>query len=205
MKYLVRLVILTAVVATVFTFSAVRPAGAIACGPLLFDQVLSAPQSGTINVIAGHVYYLYYDGVLFQIYTAPTTGPVPYNFPAAHVQLVDITVGCAPAAFFNPGDGRVDPRPGDRVAVYCNTSATPPTLDVWGVTNDSIGHRLFTFAYADLLSAGSKGILKKVEPLGSVFASTDGNGNFLVKWYGGPAGAIGTKDFAKSFACGFAK
>jgi hypothetical protein len=108
------------------------------------------------------------------------------------------------ASFFNPGDGRVDPLPGDLVAVYCNTAATPPTLDVWGVTNDSLGHRLFKFTYADLLKAGKSGIMKKVEPLGSIFASTDGSGDFTVRWFGGPDAANGANDFAKSFTCNFA-
>ena len=68
-----------------------------------------------------------------------------------------------------------------------------------------MGHRLFTFTVADLLKAGKAGILKHVEPMGSVFAATDGNGDFVAQWFGGPANATGTKDFAKTFTCGYAK
>jgi hypothetical protein len=87
--------------------------------------------------------------------------------------------------------------------VYCNTSANSPTVDVWGVTNDSQGHRLYTFKYADLVAAGSAGILKKVEPLGSVSATVSGLNTFVVRWYGGPAAATGAGDFAKVVTCDF--
>jgi hypothetical protein len=107
--------------------------------------------------------------------------------------------------FYNPGDGRVDPRPGDRLAVYCNTAANPPSVDVWGVLNDSSGRRLFTFTFASLVAAGEKGITKKVEPLGTIFLRVDANNHFLASWTGGPAAATGVKDFAKSFTCDFAR
>ena len=109
------------------------------------------------------------------------------------------------STFYNPGDGRVDPRPGDRLAVYCNTAANPPNVDVWGVLNDSSGRRLFTFTFASLVAAGDKGITKKVEPLGTIFLRVDANNNFLASWTGGPAAATGVKDFAKSFTCAFAR
>ncbi len=111
----------------------------------------------------------------------------------------------AGSTFYNPGDGRVDPRPGDRLAVYCNTGANPPTVDVWGVLNDSSGRRLFTFTFASLVAAGDKGITRKVEPLGTIFLRVDANNNFLASWTGGPAAATGVKDFAKSFTCAFAR
>jgi hypothetical protein len=110
------------------------------------------------------------------------------------LSLASATCG---ATFFNPNDGRVDPRPGDRVAAYCGAT----TLAIWGVTNDSVGHLLFTFNKADLVAAGASGILKKVEPLGSVFAAVNADGVYTVRWYGGPAAATGTKDFAKTFTC----
>lgn len=113
-----------------------------------------------------------------------------------------VTFNCS-SNFFNPADGRIDGRPGDRVVVYCNASANPATVDVWGVTNDSKGHRLYKFNFADLVVAGSKGILKKVEPLGSVSASVNANNTFVVRWYGGPAGATGAGDFVKIVTCDF--
>jgi hypothetical protein len=112
---------------------------------------------------------------------------------------------CPSGTFFNPNDGRVDPRPGDRLAVYCNTGANPPNVDVWGVLNDSSGRRLFTFTFSDLVKAGAKGITKKVEPLGTIHLSVDANNRFLAVWTGGPAAATGTKDFTKSFTCDFSR
>jgi hypothetical protein len=111
----------------------------------------------------------------------------------------------ASGAFFNPGDGRIDPRPGDRLAVYCNPGANPPNVDVWGVLNDSSGRRLYTFPFSDLVKAGAKGITKKVEPLGTIFLSVDANNNFFAVWTGGPAAATGTRDFTKAFTCGFTR
>ncbi len=99
--------------------------------------------------------------------------------------------------FYNPGDGRVDPRPGDRVAVYCSANK----ITIYGVLNDSRGKFLATFTHADLVKAGAKGITKNVEPLGTVFISLSGTSNFSVRWTGGPAAATGVKDFAKAFTC----
>ena len=115
--------------------------------------------------------------------------------------ISDVDIDCGDVTFFNPGDGRIDGKAGDRVVVYCDTTANPPALSVWGVTNDSQGHKLFSFKLADLLKAGNGGIMKKVEPMGSVFAKIDANGNFFVQWFGGPAGATGDKDFAKYGNC----
>ena len=103
------------------------------------------------------------------------------------------------------GDGRVDAHAGDRLAIWCNTTQKPPNLDVWGIFNDSQGHRLFKFNFADLVKAGPKGEFKNIEPFGTLFASVDANNNFYVAWFGGPAGATGDKDFAKSFICPFVR
>src|SRR5439155_3276142 len=62
-----------------------------------------------------------------------------------------------------PGDDRVEPRPGDRIVVYCN--AGNRTVTVFGVLDDSQGAFLATFKYIDILKAGGKGITKSVEPL----------------------------------------
>jgi hypothetical protein len=69
-----------------------------------------------------------------------------------------LPVDCAAdsgAVFFEPGDGRVDPQPGDRLAIWCNTTANPPALDIWSVGNDSRGSRLTTIIFADLLKTGN--------------------------------------------------
>src|SRR6202008_1813637 len=41
--------------------------------------------------------------------------------------------------FFNPADGRIDPRPGDRIAIWCDA---PNVMTIWGVGNDSKGKPL---------------------------------------------------------------
>ncbi len=205
MNRLVRFLILLSL-AAVFTLAMpLRPVAAgNSCSNLIFDGVLNAgDEVGPFNLTAGHTYVVYRNGGYNTSFTPTTTGPYTFEvFMDGHYVGWDITCG---QTFFNPGDGRAAPLAGDRIVAYCNTTANPPTLDIWGVTNDSQGHRLFTFTVADLLKAGKAGILNKVEPMGSVFASTDGNGNFWVQWFGGPASATGTKDFAKSFACSFSK
>jgi hypothetical protein len=206
-KHLFRFLALAIIIVTVTTLVGVRPtaAGTSPCG-IASGTLLNGQSTGPIPVPAGKVYRFTFSGASngFFIFTPPGSGGV-LNLSGGTVfwALTDETSDCQPAQFFNPGDARTDGRPGDRIVVYCNTSANPATLDVWGVTNNSLGQRLYKFNFADLVAAGPKGILKKVEPLGSVSARVDANNNFVVQWFGGPAGATGTKDFAKSFKCDF--
>jgi len=119
------------------------------------------------------------------------------------------TGACAPQAqWFNPGDDRVDPRPGDRLAVYCNPTAKPPSIVVYGIADNvpdwQKGFWLATFVNADLLKAGPKGITKDLGPgNGTVSMMQDGKGHFYVAWNGGKFGANGHGDFSKSFTCSF--
>lgn len=99
--------------------------------------------------------------------------------------------------FFTPGDGRVDPRPGDRIAVYCRSDR----LEVWGVRPDSVGEPVASFGYTELIYAGTRGITRGRANLGVIFARGDQAGNFFAAWSGGIYGATGTGDFAKSFHC----
>ncbi len=107
------------------------------------------------------------------------------------------------ATWFNPGDGRVDAKPGDRIALYCDQ--TSRALIVYGVRNDSTGFYQGRFAYKDLLAAGKNGLSVNNGTNGVVSASTDGKGNFWVAWNGGQYGANGRPDqgFAKGIACTF--
>jgi hypothetical protein len=75
--------------------------------------------------------------------------------------------------WFDPGDDRVDPRPGDRLAAYCNTTANPLSINVYGVEDDGKGVFLTTFNNVDLLKAGPKGIIKSVNGLGTVSMMQD--------------------------------
>src|SRR5205823_1324803 len=109
--------------------------------------------------------------------------------------------------FFNPGDGRVDPRPGDRIAVWCNTRETPPNIVIYGVgdsTNGSHGFFLGRFTFVELLAAGKKGITRSAgRGNGLISAVADAQGNFYVAWNGGLFKATGVGDFAKTFSCNF--
>lgn len=148
---------------------------------------------------------------------APSANPVTVQWvsfagnglPQEVYRTVTIT-GCVGVGItsFNPADGRVDPRPGDRVAVWCNTSATPPNVVVYGVgdsaTNGSHGFLLGQFSESDLLKADSTGItLNAGAGNGTISVQTDGQGHFYVAWNGGKFHATGQGDFAKSFSCAF--
>jgi hypothetical protein len=131
--------------------------------------------------------------VEFPVYNYSTTFPCGSS---------SSTSGSGGVTFFNPNDGRVDPRPGDRLAIYCNTTANPPTIGVYGVRDDSRGVFLATINVRDLLRA--RRITRSLGSLGTLNAiAIDANGNFYIAWTGGPYGATGQGIWAKSFNCRF--
>ncbi|MCC7451150.1 MAG: SH3 domain-containing protein [Anaerolineae bacterium] len=95
-------------------------------------------------------------------------------------------------------DSRVSPSAGDRVAVYCNANGT---IGVLGITNTGQGIGLLTFSGAEIVGSISGTVVKSVEPNGSVSLRGDNQWNFQVAWFGGPYGATGSGNFAKSFSC----
>jgi hypothetical protein len=99
-------------------------------------------------------------------------------------------------------DGRVDPAPGDRLAIWCNKDQQ--IMDVWGVDNESRGYRLARFTASELAAAGPGGVTKSTKGLGVVSASMDRQGNIWVAWNGGAFGANGRDSFAKGLNCHFA-
>jgi hypothetical protein len=128
----------------------------------------------------------------------PTTG---YTFTTTFACGVSSSSNGS-TLFFNPNDGRVDPRPGDRLAIYCNTTANPPTIGVYGIQNDSRGIFLATINVRDLLRV--RRITRALGSLGRLDAiAVDANGNFYFAWTGGPFGATGQGIWAKSFRCVF--
>lgn len=99
------------------------------------------------------------------------------------------------AQWFNPNDGRVDPQPGDRLAVWCNADGS---IVVYGVNNDSEGFYLTTFNHKQTLAAGPKGIYHNLGKTGVVSINESPETYFWLAWNGGPYG-----NSAKGFQCRF--
>ncbi len=135
-----------------------------------------------------------------------TTGAVLslYNGPINTTTTTSCSVG---------SDGRVDANCAERVAVYCNTSANPPTLDVWGIGRDSQGIHLTTFVFADIVKVGPTGLTRSLGKLGTVSVMVDVTNHFWLAWNGQvtvPSGSFYAdgqpgEGFAKGFACNFAR
>ncbi len=141
-------------------------------------------------------------GGVFQ--TAPARNPIRLVVAIDGVVVADLTANnpcfkpVAGVTFFNPGDKRIDPRPGDRIAVYCDP---PDIVVVWGIDNASRGFPLATFSLQELLAAGPRGLRENAGSNGSVSASVDRHLNLCVGWAGGPYSANAEGDFAKSLNC----
>jgi hypothetical protein len=101
--------------------------------------------------------------------------------------------------FFNPGDDRIDPRPGERITVWCNQK---DKIVVYGIADDQpankSGFLLGVFSYKEVKAAGEKGLTKKVENLGSVSISIK-DGWAWIAWNGGKYNATGRDIFVKNF------
>ncbi len=117
---------------------------------------------------------------------------------------------------FIPGDSRINPLTGDRVAVYCNASS----IDVLGLDMDNNGFYLTTFSLAELqgkkptthTTANGKVTLTLDQPaqthmgfmtLDQAAPSliVDQGAMYHVTWVGGPDNADGSLPFVKSFSC----
>lgn len=110
------------------------------------------------------------------------------------------------SSFFNPGDCRYDPQPGDRLAICCETSR----IVAYGVRPDGVGFLLSTFDFEDLESAGKKGIYRDRKPDGVISAAMDvydNNAYIWAAWNGGQYQATGQpqQGFAKLVVCPLAK
>jgi hypothetical protein len=146
---------------------------------------------------------------------------------------------------YDPGDGRVNPKPGERIAVWCNTGGNTPNLLFYGVDPESKGFFLATINFADILKgtngkarqlnarlkrlvnsgngAEDPAVAAEIEELvrqiryeaglttisrnlgrnGVLTVSVDAQNTFRVNLVGGPYGATGQGDWAKSFQCDF--
>lgn len=133
--------------------------------------------------------------------TATTDRPGPGTIILNAVVRDD---GCPPPEEFGfqPGDDRVDPRPADRLAIYCD--ARFRDIDVWGVRDDSTGYRLAVFEFDELTFALPRTIRRNLGQNGVLTAGIDRVENiFFVSWVGGPYGATGVGDWQKVFRCPF--
>ncbi len=102
--------------------------------------------------------------------------------------------------WFNPNDGRIDGKPGDRLVVWCNQ---PDQLVVYGVSDDSKGFLLSVFSNKAIRAAGPNGLTKSLDQFGKLSVSEDSQGNFWLAWNGGIFKATGKEPFAKGFNCQF--
>jgi hypothetical protein len=203
MKHLIRLLILPILVVTLFSFASVRPVQA-AC--LVGDSGLGGTL--TVQVFASHNYTLnFYDASGALIFSIPEpfvtdtlfTIPAP---PGFRYTLVDNSINCGGGGvtFFTPNDARVNGQPGDRIALYCNSAAKPPTVGVILIDDKGNGFVGVTFDYAKLKAAGKKGLTVTAPGGNQVTAISEGTSNILARW-SGQFGANGQGDFAKLIAC----
>lgn len=106
---------------------------------------------------------------------------------------------------FDPADGRIDGKPADRIVIYCNPTATPPSIDIYGIANDGTGFFLARFKFSLVVRSGKRGVLLRPVGKGKISLLVDANNNFYAAWNGGPYNANGQGDFAKSFTCPFSR
>ncbi len=125
-------------------------------------------------------------------------GTVLLGQPSGGTQPITCHTGTV--SFFNPGDNRVAPLPGDRIAAWCDL---PDTITIWGIDGDSRGFPLAKFSYKAVRAAGNQGIHQTAGAYGTVSVSTDGKNNFWVAWTGPHADGQPGHGFAKGFSCTF--
>ena len=101
--------------------------------------------------------------------------------------------------WFNPGDGRFDPHPAERIAIYCHLDKN--TLGVLLINNDSKGNVGTSFKLDALKAAGPTGVTYDFGINGTLSIMLDPSGNGYAAWNGGVDGANGRGDFAKTYQC----
>jgi hypothetical protein len=211
---------------------------------ILGSQLLNADGAGNYSSVVGIPTQP--AGTVLRINVTDSTGfyqLFPSCTPGAAAPGAAVSEGAVLS--FDPGDGRVDPRPGDRLAIWCNLGGDTPYLLVYGVAPDSKGFFLARINFADILK-GTNGRLSQlnarlkqlvqsgkadkdpavaaeIEELtrqigyqsgvtvlsrnlghnGVLSVSGDAQNTFWVNLVGGPYGASGQGDWAKSFKCDF--
>jgi len=215
MRHLHRFFIIVAVLSAVFAFASVRPAAAfgvdITCNSIKVDG--PGGFSGTFPIIDITDLGTIVGVITFVDNGGSSTGTGTFSAQTGHILqgpfglfAVPPCGGSGGTTWFNPGDARVSPTAGDRVAVYCNTNTTGAranTIGILGIDDNGKGIPLALVNYSDLVKAGGKGIIVSAEPNGSIVIWMTSPNNFLVKWWGGQWDASGSGDFRKRFSCTF--
>lgn len=140
--------------------------------------------------------------------------PLAISAPSGDTILFTVTdLSCAAPSsqgavtFFDPGDGRVDGKPGDRLAVWCNTDEDPQNIVVYGIGDQSNGsHGFFLIKVTpEKVEANSESIrtFDAGTGNGTVSIEGDGKGDFYIAWNGGIFHATGQGPFAKTVYCDF--
>ena len=124
------------------------------------------------------------------------------GIPSVSNNFVDLsrTNSGANVHFFAPGDARVDPRPGDRLVIYCDQK---DRVVVYGIddtqTEDKQGFLLAVFNAGDVQAGGIDGLTENLGENGTLSISLN-RGWYWVAWNGGKFGATGKDIWVKNFS-----
>jgi hypothetical protein len=145
--------------------------------------------------------------VTFIYYDANSSAKAGYtvNCTTGAVAMLDFTAKAAggngsAVEFYDPYDARIDPRPGDRLAVYCNQK---DQVVVYGIDHAQADFRkgflLAVFKLEDIKAAGDKGLTRNLGENGTLSISLI-KGWYWVAWNGGQFNATGQDIWVKNFA-----
>jgi hypothetical protein len=146
------------------------------------------------NTLVTFVYYDSNSSAMAGYTVNCTTGAV------AMLNFASKAAGVNAVEFYDPHDARVDPHPGDRLAVYCNQKEQ---VVVYGIDHAQAdfqkGFLLAVFKLDDIEAAGDKGLTKNLGQDGTLSISLI-KGWYWVAWNGGRFNATGEDIWVKNFA-----
>lgn len=206
MKRIPRLAVAVTLLTLLISLPMARPAHA---GCIIVSEGAGADWvAANYNVQTGHTYTFSVTGAVNDSGSFTWTDPPSVTSlsipPNSYGTVSDDSADCGGANnWFRPSDGRVDPRPADRLVIFCNNRVQPPTLDVWGVMPDKRGVRLYLFNIADLVAAGRRGLTQDLGNQGVLAVGYYAPSQFGISWLGGPFNANGAADFRKTVTCSF--
>jgi hypothetical protein len=141
--------------------------------------------------------------VTFIYYDANSSAKAGYtvNCTTGEVAMLDFASKAAgnAAEFYDPYDARIDPHPGDRLAVYCNQK---DQVVVYGIDHTQADFRkgflLAVFKLDEIRAAGDKGLTRNLGENGTLSISLI-KGWYWVAWNGGKFNAAGEDIWVKNF------